>query len=266
MGVAFVRRRAFTLVELLVVVGIIALLIAMLMPALNRVRKHADRMKCAANLHGIGRALALYTHQHGHYPGWMFSSGGPTSRAFAWPARLRPFLGGDKRFYHCPSRDERFEWTNDAPGPAEWATAGYANFGYEVGERVINARSYFSYGYNGWGQIGAAEAIGLGDVYNSSIPLWAQQPELKASRVRRPAEMIAIADSTGDGYVDGFIGPYKLDVGALPGRVHDGGANVLFCDGHVQWYLQKDLEVPLNTFDPVYGSRARMWNFDYEPR
>ena len=61
---AAARRRAFTLVELLVVVGIIALLIAILMPALSAARRHALAINCAANLRTIGHAMQQYANEY----------------------------------------------------------------------------------------------------------------------------------------------------------------------------------------------------------
>jgi prepilin-type processing-associated H-X9-DG protein/prepilin-type N-terminal cleavage/methylation domain-containing protein len=267
------RRAAFTLVELLVVIGIIAILIALLMPAIARARENALRVKCAANLRSIGQGMALYVQQYGSYPCFSVTSNNGRSYAI-WPTRLRAFAGVHQSVFHCPVQDNQFEWPIDDARPGDRATDPYTRYGYEDGERMLDAAgALFSYGYNANGtgdsSFPLAEQRGLGWMLNLSNPSDPRSGELRATRVKVASEMIAVADSSADGWADLIVGAtsdfrdYQGKSG-WPGKVHRGGANVLFCDGHVQWYLQKDL-VPASFSDPAERRKRRMWNNDNEP-
>src|SRR3954467_219436 len=82
-------KRAFTLVELLVVIAIIAILIAILLPVVIRVKQQAQQLHCAANLRSIGQAMRIYTDQYGSFPGISLSDTGVSSAAKCWPVLLR---------------------------------------------------------------------------------------------------------------------------------------------------------------------------------
>src|SRR5688572_21760899 len=102
------RQTAFTLVELLVVIGIIALLISILLPTLGRARKAANTVKCAANIRSILQGMTIYASQNnGSIPGSAWTTG---RLIYSDPATaaLAPGISNT----NCPSVIQIWDWAS----------------------------------------------------------------------------------------------------------------------------------------------------------
>jgi prepilin-type N-terminal cleavage/methylation domain-containing protein/prepilin-type processing-associated H-X9-DG protein len=133
--------RAFTLIELLVVISIIALLMAVLLPALGRVRKQAKAVVCQSRLRELGLLSAIYIQEHMGSPGTMQEA--------SWLVFGRRDPVFDPRLRLCPSVSAPL------PGPpVPWGDVFHAFAVGRVDPTVPEVRSsvmgYFSYGDNGW--------------------------------------------------------------------------------------------------------------------
>jgi len=158
-------RQGFTLVELLVVIGIIALLISVLMPALARARESGKAIKCSSNLRQIGQAIQMYVNENrGQLPYGAVAM--TASKMITWDDLLNRYLGGrmdpDQQVEAVPTQGvpNVLICPSDTFDPISWGVAGsrrtYAlNQSYSSSNQrgpfgKANADLYPSAPLNGW--------------------------------------------------------------------------------------------------------------------
>jgi prepilin-type N-terminal cleavage/methylation domain-containing protein len=205
-------RRAFTLVELLVVIGIIAALISILMPALTRARDQAMRTKCMNNVRQLLIGCQRYGNDYKYawpfcnwlsqevgpnpYAGWMYKYPKMTVQEDVQGSVLWPYLKNEE-IYHCPL---------DPPPYKGIATHNLSSF-------LMNGAA------NGFGRVTPKNQpvfYKITKFKNDAIALW-EAPDYET-------------------WNDGSSFPDQEQT-----RRHGKGASIGCFGGHVEWMLQKDL-------------------------
>ena len=227
---------AFTLVEMLVVIGIITVIIAILMPALRRAREHANRVACQSNLRQISMAVTMYRQDNRkywpmiyqvHYP----TTGSPYNRTY--PYRLWNYLGkyyGDtpplntttfgRHIFYCPSVD--LLRRVDFPRPAGTMTPAWCE-GDGPGQFIICTYNMIS----GMGYTNTVAPTG--------IPPDRAYHWLKPKRKLTYPERTCVIIDGGSNAAAGFGAPRVDHSFRWWDSRHLRGANMIMGDGSVIW-------------------------------
>jgi len=211
-------RNAFTLVELLVVIGSLAVLIGMLLPALVRARDAGRRAKCLSNIRQIGHAMASYIAlNHGRLPAQFnnvkdFLDPDVMATQFSFLSLLHSYFSpGAREVYICPSASDT-PW-NPEEAPTETSATNYLG----------NAAVFYP-------------IRKVTQIPNSS--------EIIAVQEDRFLWRVSILRPSAFGTIDCYTRWHSKREDARDEdytNVHARGGNLLFVDGHAEWRPYKDL-------------------------
>ena len=222
------RRKSFTLIELLVVIAIIAILAAMLLPALNKARDTAHKIACLNHLSSIGKAMLMYANDNNDClpPYRNTPNGAYTSTSRAW-------YGGTQKtgliadYLRLPSNEP------------EIGTYGHVNG--NISQRITGSRLRCPM----LSLHGFTKVYGFG--YNSRIcsPSWLMN---KLTRFKSPSMTAAVTDIHSNGAP--YVGPGVTELSSYAFR-HGNGINVVFAGGNASTVRKADV--------PPKNSLVRFW-------
>lgn len=231
---AIMWKKGFTLIELLVVIAVIALLMGIIMPALNMARDQGRRASCMSNMRQVGVALMMYQNEYEKTP--------PKTHAvydYASPAArdnvlklLRPFVSAEEPearapVYACPGLKPN---PNPAYAPSRVSSTGYLVNSVVMGRRVASIP-------------GPGRIIAIQEGWSLSNHLWVQpEPNNRSAAALQGRESTRYQEwhmfaSQGD-----HSSWFTKERREQTSNVHNKGGNFIFSDGHADYKKYWDRE------------------------
>ena len=252
------RRRGITLAELLVVLGLIAVLIALLLPVLGKVRRQANVIKCSARLRQLGAAIGMYVNENrGRLP--FGYDGLQRAGPVFWFEPVSQYLG----FGRAPGRQlTRADYAKMVCDCPEWEGLKYADdpFGAGLGHGDVGTV------YNAEPSSPIDPGNGLGVMWQSGILAYKGPRYYKVTEITYRAERGQVFDGDSPYAIVGWdVRPDGMSWTPFPHARWVGldlsrhgarslrepnGSNVLFFDGHVALLSPADTMYALN--DPTH--------------